>query len=88
MADATHKEHSSKGGKIGGKISPTNFKNNPDLAREAGRRSKRGPNKIRCDWCGDEIGKGNLPEHAQAEHPNLYRKFFEKDEPQAQGAAA
>jgi len=29
-------EAASKGGKTGGKVSPTNFKNNPELAAKAG----------------------------------------------------
>ena len=80
MATQQHKENSAKGGRIGGPKSPTNFRNNPSLASEAGKRSKRGPNKIRCDWCGDEIPKGGLVDHAKREHPNLYKKFFEGNE--------
>lgn len=75
-----HKANSAKGGRIGGPKSPTNFRNNPNLASEAGKKSKRGPNKIRCDWCGDEIQKGTLVQHAKVEHPNLYKKFFEGNE--------
>lgn len=74
------RENAAKGGRIGGPKSPTNFKNNPALASAAGKKGKRGPNKVRCEWCGDEIGKGNLIPHAKAEHPNLYRKFFEQEQ--------
>lgn len=77
-----HKANAAKGGRIGGPKSPTNFRNNPSLASEAGKKSKRGPNKIRCDWCGDEIQKGKLVDHAKAEHPNLYKKYFEEVEAQ------
>lgn len=34
-------EAAKKGGVAGGKVSPTNFKNNPELASKAGKVSKR-----------------------------------------------
>jgi general stress protein YciG len=35
--DPRTKEAASKGGKAGGAVSPTNFKNNPELASKAGK---------------------------------------------------
>lgn len=79
-ANDDFRANAAKGGRVGGPISPTNFKNNPALASAAGKKSKRGPNKVRCDWCGDEIGKGGLVDHAKVEHPNLYKKYFEQEQ--------
>lgn len=80
MATDEHKANSAKGGRIGGPKSPTNFRNNPGLAAEAGKRSKRGPAKIYCEWCDAVLQKGTLPGHAKIEHPNLYKKYFEQQE--------
>lgn len=79
MATKQHRENSAKGGRIGGPKSPTNFKNNTGLASAAGKLSKRGPVKMKCDWCGEEINKRDFETHAEAEHPNLYRKFISKE---------
>lgn len=77
----SHKENAAKGGRIGGPKSPTNFKNNKDLASAAGRKSKRGPAKIVCDWCGETVIKKELEEHQKLEHPKLHKKFIAQNQP-------
>lgn len=77
----SHKENAAKGGRIGGPKSPTNFKNNPSLASEAGKKSKRGPAKANCDWCSEVVIKKELEQHQKTEHPKLYAKFIEPNKP-------
>lgn len=77
MGRETHRANSAKGGRIGGPKSPTNFKNNPELASIAAKKQKRGPAKITCDWCGERLAKDALQPHQKAEHPNLYKKLIE-----------
>ena len=43
------RNNGSKGGKIGGASSPTNFKNNKDLARQAGLKSAEARKKKRLE---------------------------------------
>lgn len=75
MPTDQHKLNAAKGGRIGGPKSPTNFKNNPDLARSAGSKSKRGPIKHTCEWCGEVINKRDFTAHAKEQHPKLFQKF-------------
>lgn len=55
----------SKLGSLGGKKSPTNFKNNPKAASEAGKRSKGGgrPGTHECGFCHEMMGAKRLNAH-------------------------
>ena len=72
-----HRKNSAKGGRIGGPKSPSNFKNNPELAKKAGAKggqARAGKKLVDCDLCDTRYVDGRRHEHMKAHHPNLYRK--------------
>lgn len=36
---------------------------------------------VQCEWCQERVEKKKFEEHAQLEHPNLYRKYIAKQSP-------
>jgi len=52
--DPRNKVLGKKGGKIGGKKSPTNFRNNPELASKASKKQKNDRHKAAKDYLEEE----------------------------------
>lgn len=62
ITPSERRKHGSRGGKIGGKISPSNFKNDPKLASSAGKKSKAS-SWPQCEVCGKKMSAAKMEKH-------------------------
>lgn len=68
LADKEQRQHNARGGKIGGKISPSNFKHDPKLASQAGKKSRARKWAV-CQECGSKMSKNKMEAHFDKIHP-------------------